>query len=78
MKKNILSINELVRYILTNSININDVLLYLNNKILTLKIKDSTKSKLLQEILNTDAKLLDKGDEYLQLLYLLSLITLEI
>lgn len=77
-EKNISLIDDLVKYILKNSININDILLYINNKILTLKIKDSIKSKLLQEILNIDAKLLDKGDEYLNILYLLSLITLEI
>lgn len=78
IQKNILLINDLVNYIITKSININDVLLYLNNKILSLKIKDSVKSKLLLEILNTDTKLLEKADEYLQLLYLLSLITMEI
>lgn len=76
--KDIEQINDLTQYIINNSINITDILQFLNNKIITSKIKDSVKSKLIMEILNTDTKLLEKADEYLQMLFLLSLISAEI
>lgn len=77
-KKDILLIDDIVKYIITKAINISDILVYLNIKIANLNINDSIKSKIIIEILNTDTKLLEKADEYLQLLYLFSLITLQI
>jgi replication factor C subunit 2/4 len=74
MEANIYEINTLVKNVINNGININDLLKFLKNKILSSKLCDSNKSKLIIEILNINTKLLEKADEYLQLLYLFSFI----
>jgi hypothetical protein len=40
--------------------------------------KDNIKSKLVNIITNTEAKLLERGDEFINILYILSSINIEI
>lgn len=74
MNANIYEINTLTKNTINEGVNINDLLKFLKNKIIESKISDSNKSKLIIELLNVNTKLLEKADEYLQLLYLFSLI----
>ena len=71
---NIYEINTLTKSIIHNGVNLNDLLKFLKNKIVESKMNNENKSKLILEILNINTKLLEKADEYLQLLYLFSLI----
>ena len=66
----------ITRSIKNKCINLNDLLLFLHNKILESKLKDKDKSKLLITITNTETKLIEGGDEFLNILYLLSQINL--
>ena len=71
----IYEINDLSHYVIDNGININNLLKYINNKIINSTIlNDNNKQKLLIEILNISARLLEKSDEYLQIIYLFSII----
>jgi replication factor C subunit 2/4 len=71
----IYEINELSHYVIDNGININNLLKYINNKIINSNnINDDTKQKLLIEILNISTRLLEKSDEYLQIIYLFGII----
>jgi replication factor C subunit 2/4 len=69
---------ELTKYIKSQSINITELLHFLKNKIIKFKIKDSIKSRLVNIITNTEAKLLERGDEFINILYILSSINIEI
>lgn len=75
IKSNIYEINTLTKSVLNNGVNINNLLIFLKNKILESKISDENKSNLIIEILNINTKLLEKANEYLQLVYLFSLIS---
>jgi replication factor C subunit 2/4 len=71
----IYEINDLAHYVIDNGININNLLKYINNKIINSTIlNDNNKQKLLIEILNISARLLEKSDEYLQIIYLFGII----
>lgn len=71
----IYEINDLAHYVIDNGININNLLKYINNKIInSTSINDDTKQKLLIEILNISSRLLEKSDEYLHIIYLFSII----
>lgn len=74
LNSNIYEVNNITKYIIHNGININNLLIFLKNKILNSNMSNQNKSKLILEILNINTKLLEKADEYLQLLYLFSLI----
>jgi replication factor C subunit 2/4 len=74
MDANIYEINTITKNIINNGININDLLKFLKNKIVNSNMSNQNKSKLIMEILNVNTKLLEKSDEYLQLLYLFTLI----
>ena len=76
INSNIYEINTLTKSILNNGVNINNLLIFLKNKILESKISDDNKSTLIIEILNINTKLLEKANEYLQLVYLFSLISI--
>jgi replication factor C subunit 2/4 len=65
---------DLVKYVINNSININDLLQFFNKKVIESNLSDTKKSMLITEILNISAKLLEKSDEFLQILYLFSII----
>jgi replication factor C subunit 2/4 len=72
---NIYEINELAHYIIDNGININNLLKFINNKIIdSNNLSDDNKQKLLIEILNVSTRLIEKADEYLQIIYLFSII----
>ena len=71
---NIYEINFITKSIINNGININNLLIFLKNKIINSSMSNQNKSKIILEILNINTKLLEKSDEYLQLLYLFSLI----
>ena len=60
--------------ILKKSININELLHYLKDKIKREKIKDDIKSKIITDIGNTEGRLLKRGNEFLNILNLLSVI----
>jgi hypothetical protein len=74
MNANIYEMNSITKNVINNGININDLLKFLKNKIVNTNMSNQNKSKLIMEILNVNTKLLEKADEYLQLLYLFSLI----
>ncbi len=74
INSNIYEINTLAKSVLYNGVNINDLLKFLKNKIIDSKLSNDNKSKLVLEILNVNTKLLEKADEYLQILYLFSII----
>jgi len=76
INSNIYEINTLTKSVLNNGVNINNLLIFLKNKILESKISDDNKSTLIIEILNINTKLLEKANEYLQLVYLFSLISI--
>ncbi len=69
---------DVTQYIKSHSINITELLHFLKNKIIKFKIKDNIKSKLVNIITNTEAKLLERGDEFINILYILSSINIEI
>lgn len=72
---NIYEINDLAHYIIDNGININNLLKFINNKIIdSNNLSDDNKQKLLIEILNVSTRLIEKADEYLQIIYLFSII----
>jgi replication factor C subunit 2/4 len=68
----IYDIDKITKNVLYEGINLNDLLKYLKNKIINSKINDSNKGKLITDILNINTKLMEKANEYLQLLYLFS------
>jgi len=72
----IYDINTFTKKILYNGVNLNDLLKFLKNKIIQSKMSDLNKSKLLFELLNVNVKLMEKADEYLQLVYLFTQILL--
>ena len=72
---------EIAQYIKSNSVNITELLHFLKNKVVKFKntlLKDNIKSKLVNIITNTEAKLLERGDEFINILYILSSINIEI
>ena len=69
----IYEMNDLSNYVINNSININRLLKYFNQKILESNLSEQNKSRIIIEILNISAKLLEKSDEFLQILYLFTL-----
>ena len=77
-KNDIAKLVEVTQYIKSHSINITELLHFLKNKIIKFNIKDNIKSKLINIITNTDAKLLERGDEIINILYVLSSINIEI
>lgn len=72
----IYDVNTITKKILYNGVNLNDLLKFFKNKIIQSKMSDLNKSKLLFEFLNVNVKLMEKADEYLQLVYLFSSIIL--
>lgn len=68
----IYDIDRITKNVLYEGINLNDLLKYLKNKIINSNINDSNKSKIITDILNINTKLMEKANEYLQLLYLFS------
>ena len=72
---NIYDINDLAHHVINIGINLNNLLKFINNKILEdNNLTDTTKTKILLDILNISARLLEKSDDFLQILYLFSLI----
>jgi replication factor C subunit 2/4 len=69
---------ELSKYIKSQSINISELLHFIKEKIMNLKIKDEVKSKLITIIANTESKLLERGDEFINVLYVLSEININL
>ena len=65
---------DLVNYITKKCINIQDVLIYMKNQIINSKLTSSIKSNLISQIGMTEMRLIDKGDEFLQLLNILCII----
>ncbi len=81
INNDIAKIVEVAQYIKSHSINITELLHFLKNKIIKFKtnlLKDNIKSKLVNIITNTEAKLLERGDEFINILYVLSSINVEI
>jgi replication factor C subunit 2/4 len=78
IKMNIADLIKVSQFIKNQSININELLIFLKSNIMKYKTTDSIKSYLIQIISNTDAKLLERGDEFINILYLLSEINLNL
>jgi DNA polymerase III delta prime subunit len=74
INNNINDMYDLVNYINKKCINIQDVLVYMKNQIINSKLTSSTKSNLISQIGVTEMRLIDKGDEFLQLLNILCII----
>jgi replication factor C subunit 2/4 len=75
LQSNIYELNDLVSEIINDGININNLLKFIKDQIVLSKISDTNKSKIILEILNIECKLMEKADEFLQILYLFSLIS---
>jgi len=71
---NIYDMTVFTRTVLNNGTNINDLLKHLNKKIISSKMSEDNKAMLISEILTISTRLMEKADEYLQLLYLFTLI----
>jgi replication factor C subunit 2/4 len=78
INNDIVNLVDITQYIKTHSINITELLHFLKNNIIKYKIKDKIKSKLINIITNTEAKLLERGDEFISILFVLSSINIEI
>lgn len=74
LNSSIYEINDLSHEVINNNININNLLRFIKNKIINSKISDNIKSKIIMEILNISCKLMEKADEFLQILFLFTLI----
>ena len=62
---------SVVRDINNFGININQFLIFLKDKIIETKLTDDKKSNLIMVISNTESRLIERGDEYLNLLNIL-------
>ena len=72
---NIYDVNELAHFVINNGINLNNLLKFINNKILEdNKLTDIIKAHIINDILNISSRLLEKSDEFLQIIYLFSII----
>jgi len=78
INKDIANIVDIANYIKSQSINISELLFFLKDKIINLKIKDNIKSKLIIIITNTEARLLERGDEFINIMYLLGEININL
>jgi replication factor C subunit 2/4 len=81
MNDDIAKLVEVTQYIKNHSVNITELLHFLKNKIVRFKsniLKDNIKSKMINIITNTEAKLLERGDEFINILYVLASINIEI
>ena len=78
INKDIANIVDIANYIKSQSINISEMLFFLKDKIIKLKIKDNIKSKLIMIITNTEARLLERGDEFINIMYLLGEININL
>jgi replication factor C subunit 2/4 len=78
INKDIANIVDIANYIKSQSINISELLFFLKDKIIKLKIKDNIKSKLIMIITNTEARLLERGDEFINIMYLLGEININL
>ena len=65
----------MAHFVINNGINLNNLLKFINNKILESNLNDNIKTKIIIEILNISARLLEKSNEFLQIIYLFSLIS---
>lgn len=72
INKDISAILKITQNIKNKCININDLINFLHEKIINSKIKDSKKNELIMKITNTDSRLTEGGDEFLNILYILS------
>jgi replication factor C subunit 2/4 len=66
---------DLLNYITKKCINIQDILIFMKNKIINSKLSSSIKSSLVCQIGTTEMKLIDRADESLQLLNILCIIS---
>lgn len=55
-------------------INLNQFLIFLKNKILESRFSDNTKSMIIMKIAGTEARIIERGDEYINILNILCLI----
>ena len=67
--RNILKITQTIK---NKCINLNDLINFAHNKILESNLTDKQKSNLIIILTNTDSKLTEGGDEFLNILYMLS------
>jgi DNA polymerase III delta prime subunit len=78
INSSIYEINDLAHEVINHNININNLLRFIKNKIINSNIQDNIKSKIVTEILNIYCKLIEKADEFLQILFLFTLINCNI
>jgi replication factor C subunit 2/4 len=78
LNENISKLINISNFIKSQSININELLIFLKNNIIKFNIADNIKSHLINTISNTDSKLLERGDEFINILYLLSEININL
>jgi DNA polymerase III gamma/tau subunit len=55
-------------------INLNQFLIFLKDKIIDSKLSDNTKSMIIMKIADTEARIIERGDEYINILNILCLI----
>jgi replication factor C subunit 2/4 len=78
IKSSIKDLNRVTKNILNQSINLCELILFLKNKIINSKLNDPEKSSLIINLIEIESRLYERGDEYLNLLYLLSNINLKL
>jgi replication factor C subunit 2/4 len=72
---NLIKVSEFIK---NQTINISELLAYLMNKILEYDTLDDKKSKLISILSNTEAKILERGDEFINILYSLGEININL
>ena len=77
LKSSISDLNRITKNILNQSINLCELLLFLKNKIIESSLPDDEKGYLIGQLIEIESRLYERGDEYLNILYLLSNINLK-
>ena len=75
LSSNIYELYDIANDVINSNINLHNLLKFIKDNIIISKISETNKSKIIIEILNIECKLMDKADEFLQILFLFSLIS---
>jgi replication factor C subunit 2/4 len=78
LKSSLKELNIITKNILNQSINLCELILFLKNKIVNSLLDDIDKSNIIMILIEIESRLYERGDEYLNILYLLSNINLKL
>lgn len=74
MSKSMSNLIKITSDIHNYGINLNQFLIFLKDKIIDSKLSDNTKSMIIMKIADTEARIIERGDEYINVLNILCLI----